>query len=166
MSLIPGKHACPHCRAFPLMLSATPLQSGVSGSIAACSRCGTPMEALQAMVASFDIRVHPLLFVRIEKAFAGSVLDKDVVTLNSDPSVDRKIGGVVMIHRDGHSTQWTSGMQHVESFINLGYVEIRKVCPHRYMFGAIQRKCIGEKCQFSVLRNSTRDCASVWMVMG
>jgi hypothetical protein len=147
------------------MLASAGRQPGVSDSIAVCAKCGTPMETLHTMVASFDIRVHPTAFARLEKVFADSVLDKDVVSLNSDPSVDRKIGGVVMIHMNGRSTQWTSGLRHVESFVKLGYVNIQKVCPHRYIFGAIPRKCIGEKCQFSILRNSTRDCAHIWMVM-
>lgn len=153
--LTPGKHACPKCGAMPLILNAS---GGVGcSSVAICSCCGTSFADLERMCSSLDIRVSPRDERHYRKIYDLSTLDRDWVTLSIDSAIKIPL---IMVHADGSSHQWTIGHAHVESFLRQGYVDIRRLCPFRH------RRCIGDRCSLSVLRNNTRDCALVWAVVG
>ena len=73
---------------------------------------------------------------------------------------DENLGvSVFMIESEGKLVEWTRGRKNIESFLKLGYVAIRKNCPHRI------GKCIGEKCSFYHIKNGTGDCAVIWNII-
>lgn len=152
--LVPGKHACPKCGASPLVLAAS--MNPNAPETAVCSVCGSPFLELERMLSSVDIRVSSKQETRFRKLYEHSAVDHDLVALSIDPAIKTPL---IMVHTDGVSRQWTSGRNHVESFLRLGYVDIRGNCPFRH------RRCIGARCSLSVLRNNARDCALVWLTI-
>jgi hypothetical protein len=105
-----------------------------------------------------DIRVNPKHFSRVRRALERSTkVRHDAITINPDPAVEN----AVMVVKDGRGqlVEWFRGLDHTLSFLEFGYVRIRKACPFRH------RRCIGEKCALYVVRRDVGDCAQIWAVV-
>lgn len=76
------------------------------------------------------------------------------VTFTEDDSM--KVPIIMVESKDGKLVEWVRGDQ-VEQAIVHGYNRLIKKCPMRD-----GKSCIGEKCQWYVIENSTGDCAVVW----
>lgn len=102
-----------------------------------------------------DIRATGKQYLRLKKLYERSKkINRSVVTLNEDANATVPV--IMVKGADGALVEWTRGIEHVSSFLKLGYVRICRSCP--YQFG----KCRGEKCQLFMIRNGTGDCAHNW----
>lgn len=85
-----------------------------------------------------------------------TAIDKTFNVLTRDDSLERPI---IMVHAEGEFVLWTEGRENVLSFINIGIVKIKRICPFSFLR---MGKCKSEKCQWYHVRNYAGDCAVVW----
>ena len=99
-------------------------------------------------------------FEVISKAFEKSLfITKNKIKI--EITTDSMSSIVIPTETEGEFRLWTRGVNNILSFLNKGYVEIRRNCPMRPFFG----KCNPKKCGFYVIKDGTGDCMFAWQAV-
>jgi len=90
------------------------------------------------------------------KILSSDGMQIPAVTLNLDNNAIIPI--IMMKFNDGALHEWSRGYTNVKSFLENGYVQLKRKCPFKKIF----TKCSTEKCQLYLIRNFTGDCSLKW----
>ncbi len=98
-----------------------------------------------------EIRASRQHIKRIKKALAKSGIK---INLRETDQAQPEL----IIQSGGRFVRKAAGLAEVLSFCRLGYVDIRRRCPHRLLHG----RCIGRKCARYWIMRGTGDCGYFW----